>query len=195
MSAQTIPLAGGIRVATEQIALGGQAIAHVQHVIASELGSVPRLRPQYLATSQGSIEMAVNGAAAAVAFDLAPGSAAIWRVARLVLQIVAPAAAAPDQFGSLAALASGLLVEVRNATPTPIIDLTAGQPIRANRDFGLGWATSIVGSIVTAEWRFAVPLRLEGGFGELLRLTVRDNLSGLTRMRVLAEVLEETVLT
>lgn len=195
MSASTIPLAGNFRVATEQAAHGSVGIAQFQHVIATELGVVPRLLPKYLATVPGaSIEMAVNGSVTPIQFDLVPGSAEIWRVARLVLQIVAPTAASPELFGSLAALTNGLLIEVRNAGGV-LIDLTAGAPIKANLDLALGWSTSIADTIVGAEWLFASPLRIEGGLGEFLRLTVQDNLSTLTRMRLLAECLNETVLT
>jgi hypothetical protein len=195
MSASVIPLVGNIKVATEQIVHAGQGVVHAQHVIASELGVVPLLVPKYLATNPGAaIEMNVNGSVTPAQFELRPSSVQIWRVARLVVQIIAPAPAAANQFGSLAELANGILLEVRNAT-LQLIDLTAGQPIKANRDFGLGWSTSIADDIVGAEWLLEAPLRLEGGLGEFLRLTVRDNLTTLTRMRVLALVLEETTLT
>ena len=196
MSKATILLAGAKRVATEQQAHGTDGIAHFQHVVATEVGGVPRLVPKFLATVPGgSIEMAVNGSVTPVAFDLVPGSSEIWRVARLVLQIVAPAPATPAQFGSLAALTNGLLLQVRNAT-TVITDLTAGAPVKANRDLVLGWTgVSLADTDVEADWLFSVPIRLEGGLNEIVRLTVRDNLSTLTRMRVLAEVQVETELT
>lgn len=197
MSQDAIFLAQAVRLASEKRSrsIGNVPVdEHYQHVVATELGVVPRLVPRYMAAAGGSVEMDVNGSVTPLTFDLAPAADEIWRVARLVLQIVAPTAAAPDQFGSLAALANGLLLELRDAAGV-LVDLTAGQPIKANRDLALGWSTSIADTIVGAEWLFAGPIRIEGGLGEFLRLTVRDDLSTLTRMRVLAEILEETSLT
>lgn len=195
MSKDSIQLVGGPRMATELQSHGSAALAHFQHVIATEVGAVPRLVPRYLtATGGASVEMNVNGSVTPATFDLTPGSDKVWRVSRLSLLLIATAAPTWPLFGNLAALTNGILLEVRNAAGQ-ITDLTAGQPWKTNRDMAISWWAGIEDTVVAAEWRFAVPLRIEGGLGEFLRMSVRDDLSALTRLRVLADCLEETELT
>ena len=197
MSQASIVIGGGKAIATEQVSRAG-AIEHYQGIFSAAVGVVPLLKPQYLKGAGGSIEMAVNAAAVDAAFELAPADPTILRVERLVLVMVLGAQPLMTQFGTAGALADGVLLEVRDGS-SQIADLTGGVPLKSNNDLATLFDFSVAdlgaSHTLKAEWRFARPLRLEGGLGELLRCTIRDDLSGITRMRMLAECAEETSLT
>lgn len=197
MSQASVAIGSGKLIATEERSRGGQ-LEHYQHVIGTPVGAVPLIQPAFLANA-GSVEMVVNGSVGApVHFDLAPADPTILRVERLALVMSLSAQPSMTQFGTLAALANGLLLELRNAT-TLIRDLLGGQPLKSNDDiatlFDLSIADLGASHTLKAEWRFVHALRLEGGLGEFLRCSVRDNLTGILRLRVLAECVAETELT
>lgn len=200
MSQSNIAIGGGKFVATEERSRsvgGNPTIEHYQHVVATAVGVVPLLFPTYLKNA-GSVEMNVNAAAVDAPFDLAPADPTILRVERLVLMMRLSAQPLMTQFGTVGALADGLLLEIRDATGL-IRDLTGGLPLQSNDDLATFFDFSVAdlgaSHTLKAEWRFTRPLRLEGGLGEFLRCTVRDDLTGITRMRLLAGCAEETVLT
>lgn len=202
MSQASVQLANTARLASEERSRsvsGATVLEQYQHVIPTPIGVGPRLRTIYLAAAGGpGIEMVQDGSVTPVNFDLAPADPAIYRVSRLTLLMRLAAQPLMTQFGTLAALTNGLLVEVRDASGV-LADLLGGQPLKSNDDlatyFDLSVADLGASHTLRADWRFAFPVRLEGALGEFLRVSVRDAMAGITRMRCLAELAVETDLT
>lgn len=202
MADSSIRLATDARLATEKRTRqvnGSPQQEHFQRLSPAPIGSLPLPLRAYLQSGAGSVEAAVNGSADPVAFDLAPGEDEIYRVTSLALVLVCTAAPEMDKFGNLAALATGLGLQVLGSAGEELVDLLGGQPIQTANDFAaLGSVTLVDRGLswtVHAAIAPAAPLRLEGADGERLRLTVSDDLSLLTRFRIFADGVREDELT
>lgn len=100
-----------------------------------------------------------------------------------------------DKFGGITALTNGLTVEVIESDGTTLaFDFTADKKIRTNTDFAFfaGSDTEIFGSglvdAVLVRWTISkagAPLRLDRQ--QYLRVTVSDNLTGLTSMGIMVQ--------
>ena len=195
MSSKSLLLTSSQRLQAEEISepepLGGGFVTHqvlVQGINLLPVGVQPRPISAHFAAAGPSIEANVDGSVTPVTFDLAPADPDIYRIERLRLTIVATTAVGLSGFGNLAVLGQGLLLQVLNTDNVEIFDVLAGVPIQSGFDLHeLGTVETVaLGTehMLIAEIVLASPIRLEAGFGEKLRLTVRDNLSTLTRVRL-----------
>lgn len=199
-------LAGERRLATEmQTRTVGNATheEHYQRVAPCPVGSMPKVLAKFLGlTAGGSKDMQVDGSVTPQTFDLTPGASAVYRVERIVMRLVCTAAPVMTGFGNLAALANGVLLEWRkNDTADPPVvggalelDLLDGVSFKAANDL-LQFEVGILANTMELVWAPRQPIRLDGGNGEMLRATVRDNLTALTSFRTLVEGGIETELT
>lgn len=201
MSASNIPLSSGKLVASEQISqvelVGGTKLVEVQQLAMTPIG--PACQPlQVFATNGGSPELRVDGSATPVQFSIAPADPDIYRLDSLRLTLVTSAAIELTQFGNVAALADGILLQVyKDATLEH--DVLGGIPLRSHNDiaalFDLRIFEQVASFTLVAELDLASPIRLEGADMESLRVTVQDDLTGLVRARLAAVGVKENVRT
>lgn len=201
MTDSNILLANQARLATKLRSRqdgGNTYLEHHQKVITDPTGPVPLVLERYLRDSDDSVELAIDGSSAAVNFDLAADSDEVLRITRVTFLMVLASAPEFDQFGDLAALTDGLLLQIRNSAGL-VVDLLDEVPIKSNNDFAalgnLAFGTLENSWVVQADWIPPVPIRLEGSDGELLRVTVQDDLTDLTRLRVMCHGAQEDTLT
>lgn len=197
-----ILLSDASRLATEsrtRSVNGATHTEHHQHVSPLPIGVVPLPLVQYLATSAPSIEMAVDGSSTSVSFDLTPTSSQIFRIYQIDLVMVLGSSGLMTSFGDQAELTNGITLDVLDSDLASIVDLFGGQPAKSNNDLvAVGdFAVVELGASYTYETiiKPAVPIRLDGGDGERVRLVVRDNLSTLTRLRACARGCLESTLS
>lgn len=187
MSRSNLLVSGDRRLATDTRSRTVGAVVydeHFQHVIPTPLGATPVLLSAFVGGDEPDLN--VDGSTDAVEKDLAPASDAIYRVSQVALILACSAAIEMTKFGDLAALTNGLKVEWRNADGV-VADLLAGQPAKTLNDlaavFDVGVAELGTSHTIRALLQLPVPMRLDGGAGELLRVTVQDDLSSLVRFR------------
>lgn len=146
-----------------------------------------------------NVSMVVNGSVTPVNFDVAPASGTTWYAYEITFAINDGGNAPPEQYGSLGlALANGvrfsanvegadheMLVLYNNADICLAFNEAVGK-IDAGGflNFGKGFV---------AKMRFPTPIALHGDHGDYLRVTVRDNLTGLNFQRVAASVFEALI--
>lgn len=198
MSEANILLANSVRVASESRTRAGIA-EHFQHVAPVAVGRVPLAGGAYLTSSSPSIEMGIDGTTP-VNFDLTPASDEVIRVNRLTLVLVQASAVLDlSKFGTITALTNGVTLKVLDTDAATVADLLGGYPLKSGNGiaaifdldvFAQAAAYTLVGRLLLPQ-----PVRLDGGAGERLRMTVADNLSALTRLRVRADIAYEDTLT
>lgn len=200
MSQSNVVISGERRFATEEVQRSQDGFTYAEHyqrVSDCAVGAVPKLLSRYLSNGP-SVEMATNGSSIPVNFDLKPSSVEVYRIDRIALVMVCATAIEMTKFGDIASLTNGLIVDWRNATAS-VVDVMGGVAAKTLNDlaaaFDVGVAELGASHTVRACLELTTPIRLDGGAGELLRATVQDNLSTLTRLRchVLGSV--ETSLT
>jgi hypothetical protein len=191
MTRSHVELANAKRLASEQLTrvLDGESYdEHFQHVVATPVGVVPRPLGLYLLAAS-SPDLAVDGSTTAVSYDLEPGSDDVYRVHRLTLLAQLSGAPTVSQFGNIAALTNGLLLEIVDPDDETIDDLLGSQPIRSNLDLATLGTVSLetfgASYMLRSVIDFPVPLRLVGD-EHILRATVQDNIT-LTRLRLFAQ--------
>jgi hypothetical protein len=197
MSQSNLLLATARRIATEERTVDGDQV-HFQNVATVGLGLAPLYAGRYLRNGS-SAALNVDGSTTPVAFALAAGDSEVLRV--LGLQFVIQAATAPEltEFGDGAALTNGLTLLLLDSSAAAIVDVLDGEPVKSNLDLAAVCssfevvATSAAYAIV-ATLEFPIPLRIDGGAAETLRLTVSDNLTGLTSARCRALAYDEGAL-
>ncbi len=198
MSKSTLVLANGKRIATEQFTHDSLP-AHAEHVIATPVGATPLPSTAYLVDGDDSVEMGVDGSSTAKEFTFTPADPDIYRIGRISLVMSLAALPSAVKFGNLSALTNGLLLQIVDADDNEIVDLLGGQPLKSNLDLMTLFEVELISwdsvYALRAQWKLAQPIRLEGGLGEYLLCTVQDNLSSISRMRVLVEAALETELT
>ena len=189
MSAKGLKLTTNDVLLTEQITVDSQLML-VQALAAIKVGLQPRPLMAKLATSGGATNFGVDGSVTPVTFDLTPTDPNIYRIERLRLVVQAATAVGLSGLGDLGALANGLTLQVLDTNLAEIYDVLEGKPIKSGLDLAaLGRVEPFaVGTdhVVVAEIALVSPIRLEAGLGERLRLTVSDNLGGLTRAELAA---------
>lgn len=202
MSENGIRLANDHRLASEQrtrVIGGASQLVDYQEVSISNLGSQPLPLSKYM-TNASSVEMAVDGTTP-VNFDLEPSGTEIFRIEKLVLVMVLVASPTLIQFGDQTALTNGLSLKILDTDDVEILDLLDGQNIKSNNDLAtIGTITRHVFSTtytLKAVIQPSSPIRLEvpSAGAEKLRCTVSDNLSAITRMRMMALGRQEDIIT
>lgn len=148
---------------------------------------------ELLLTAGPSSDMGVNGSVTPVEFEFtADGAVFLSSVAFSLLD----ATSLPTAFGGVAALTNGLTVELIDTDGTTVLhDFLAGLTVKKTADFAyLGVVTvalSVDGSgddhqqvVWDVERTFGAPLLLKSG--QALRVTVQDDLTGLTEFQGMA---------
>lgn len=190
---ETIPLVNGQRLLTTKRTGKDGIVGHVQGVrpITGVRAEDLLLAPLKVDGS-GSPNMNVDGSSTPVYFwHLAAGEAGNpkWTtIAALTMSISDDAAVIAGGFGGLAALTTGLALELVDSTgATVVADLTGGLGIKSHADFAMiggdvRFADTATGvDVVSMRLDFARPIEL--AYGQRFRITVRDNLTGLTALR------------
>lgn len=202
MGDSNILLANDKRLASEERSRSVGSATHKEHYqkfAAVPVGALPLPLRRYLKESGGSVEMAVDGSSTAVNFELAPGATEVFRVESIAFVVKLASAADFDKFGDLTALGNGLLVQTIDSDDSEIVDLLGGQAIKENFDLlsvgSLALKSGAGSDGLQAVITPAVPIRLDGAASELLRVTVQDNLTGLTRFRAFVNGVKEDTLT
>ena len=157
-----------------------------------ETGIPPEYRvDEFLKTSAGSVEMNVDGSSTAVDFDYGAPKDKKATITRM-LGVVVDGAMTWIKFGGLSALGSGLTIKVFEKNGTTIVhDMLGGETVKDNAD----WANHVGpdGPLALAAGDDAMPVRwtfkkavhpLELANQRILRVTVQDNLAGLTKFRL-----------
>jgi len=130
-----------------------------------------------------SEDMTVDGSSTAVVFEAGPASGIEWHVVRIAFNIEDTGTQTMSTFGAVAALTNGWLVE-------HVIDTTARtvHNIHNNADlfsFGstTGFHAGLTGASVTTgytgNYHFEPHITLDGTDSDIIRATVRDDLTGL----------------
>ena len=159
---------------------------------------VPTPIYQYLATTgkgatTGHTNAIANystgvGGTSGEAFIIAPTTAQVFRIERMLVHIRDVGAFGSSEYGSTAALTQGVTVKVVTDTGT-VHDLTNGVPVLMNADWGrqcydtqiLDWGVG--DEHLVARWTFSksgYPLRLDGAAGQRLEVHLQDDMSNLT---------------
>ena len=137
----------------------------------------------------GSDEMAVDGSSTPVDFEYTVPASQEVLLSRAAV-FIQDAGPSPTEFGGIAALTNGLLIQVRDGADQLVKQF--GEPIQDNTDFVLLAGTDVVYELTTGvdsvsvRWTFS---RTSGGDllqlreGETFRVRVQDDLTGLTSMR------------
>lgn len=190
MSAENILLNSNVRLASER-RTRDSVEEDFQRVTESHVGELPIPFADYFASSAPSDEMA----AAAASYSIAPASAEVLRVHSIAILISTASAPEMTDFGDIAALTTGCLLQLLDTADAEIVDLLGGQPLKSNNDLATVGAVTIHEQAASYTLRclidFPVPVRVDGGASEKLRITTQDSLSGLTRMRAMARGLRE----
>lgn len=143
----------------------------------------------------GSAEMAVNGTTPKVFEYVVPAGKNVW-IQRLNI-FGTNTNIDPDNFFGISALSNGLKIEVVDSSDVLIKDFTDGLPIKSLIDLS-ALAGSDAGSSIdrlgsadsgaTVRWTISKagePLFIREGYK--FRVTVRDNISGITKLRMMLQ--------
>ena len=119
-------------------------------------------------------------------FILAPSTAEVYRVERMIIHIQDTGAFAAEEYGNLTALTNG--VQVRIATDTGTVYDYTGVTVKSNAQ----WARqcydtrvdtwSVGDEFLTSRWTFSkagYPLRIDGAAGQRLEVYLQDSCTGL----------------
>ncbi len=140
-----------------------------------------------------SADMNVNGSITPVSFRYTPDPGSIEILQYVTLLVIDPGTFGATQFGSLAGLTNGIILNVNTDGVGPLENTT----IKNNTDFlqcftgsvGTPGVGSMDGPFDTADWLAgtysyeANPLVLDGDKGDFIEIIVRDNLLLLQSMR------------
>lgn len=194
MSQSNILLSNSRRIATE-LQTRDQQEEHYQHYAPVPIGVAPLYAGRWL-RSGVSEDFAVDGSVTPVGFGLTAEDGSILRVYRLRLTIEAATQPEWEDFADLPPLAEGLALAVLDSDLAAIVDLLDGGALQSNADIAAVFSSFAVTQLGTsyamvATLDFPVPLRLDGGAGESLRLTVSDDLSALSRARLWVDAYDE----
>ena len=140
--------------------------------------------------SGGSKDMTVNGSVTPVVFSAGPPAGQRWYVQNLNFIIQDNGAVKASDFGSQAGLTNGVLFEWQiNSVDYELINLMDNADSLAVFTQS-GWMGGTASGFVTdanyfnGHFPFRTPGTLIGDDGDVFKVTVRDNLSGLARMAV-----------
>lgn len=147
---------------------------------------------QLLENGTPSTSLAFNGSVTSDDFDFtASGETYVYKINALIVD----GAQDPNKFGGLTALTNGLLVKVIDSDGTTVLhDPLDGGAIKKNADWSyLARHTEVVAGAGDDE--FSVDWKLEDSFGgplklldgQIIRMTVQDDLTGLTEFRVMVQ--------
>lgn len=137
----------------------------------------------------------VNGSVTPVVFRLnSPAAGPAYHVERLIIHI-GDSAMNTGAYGAVPALTNGVLVKVHNAAGTAILDLFANDAAKTLTDWthvadgavsvlDQGTGDEFFSATILFREMFGQPLLLLAG--ESLRITVRDDLTGLTHHHFVA---------
>ena len=141
---------------------------------------------KWLRESGGSRDAAVNGSITPVLFEYT-SLEDTTELTRLIVSIVDSNTFEATQYGSRILLPNGLKVELIDAQGAVILDLLDGEVIHSNAEWQamcFDWHYNSVGvgdNVAVARWtleKAGEPLYLK--VGEKFRVTVQDDLTGLT---------------
>lgn len=149
-----------------------------------------------------------DGSGDPVYMELRPSSGTVYTVKRLTVLIedAVTTGLAADKYGDLAALTTGIKIEAvhgTGASPTVLVDITDGELIKQHSDWEkysflaheVNYSNSTPGNdTFNVEYDFSGPLILHGQLSEALRVTIADDLSGLTKHYFFAHGNETTEL-
>lgn len=165
------------------------------------IGSQQQLVSRFLDTNgdgTGTKNAIGNYSGAVTKFKLTPAAGEIFRVARLIISIEDTNGMTAAEYGNLgSALTNGVLVRVENGAGT-VLDLTDGDPIITNAEFGSycfdvtvkSWGQTPDDDLLVARWTFAKyeqMIRLVGDRGEFLSVVLNDDFSGLIAHKFMAQ--------
>ncbi len=140
----------------------------------------------------GSMEMAVDGSITPVEFEWENEEPIRHAVVSRLLWDILDGSPTTIKFGGIiGGLANGVLIDLRDAAGTLVMDFTDGDPIKQNHQFarmvGTDWALTIGAGVdaVNVRWSlFKTGKQLLVPPGFKLRVTVRDDLTTLDSMSV-----------
>jgi hypothetical protein len=133
----------------------------------------------------GSDDMAVNGATTNVVFSAGPSSGQIWYVEKILLHIEDSGNNLPGNFGAISGgLTNGVLVQQRiSSTDYDYTNLQDNSDIveAFSDNYLRGQSTAFLNSSTyfSGISKMIIPITLDGDNGDLIKTTVRDNLTGL----------------
>ena len=131
------------------------------------------------------------GGTSGEAFVIAPTTAQVFRIERMIVNIQDVGAFGAAEYGSTAPLVKGVTVKVVTDTGT-VHDLTDGVPVLTNADWGRQCYDTTVyewgvgDESLAARWTFSkggYPLRLDGAAGQRLEVHLQDSCTDLTAHR------------
>lgn len=141
----------------------------------------------------GSESLLVNGSVTPVNFDWTPGASETWYLEAMSIFLADSGTTSPTNFGALSTLANGLELHAKVAGT----DYTVAN-IRTNMDLLLTFNTDGIipptsgfiemSDAYTGTLTFNKPMKLTGSTSDFVRARVRDNLTGLDQLRVIAKV-------
>lgn len=144
----------------------------------------------HLRSAADSANIKINGAVTPVAFEFAPDAGDTVLVRRIIIKLQDGGAFDAEKFGNAIVLANGMLLQVVNADDEVLLDLLDGMVLQTNGDIARecfdvnvhSWGTG--DEILVARWTFSKDVGdngvlLSGDLGHKLRLTVRDDQTGL----------------
>jgi len=121
----------------------------------------------------------------------------ILRIARLLVHIEDATVWSAANYGNLAAaLTVGITVHTEDSSGATIIDLTNGDPVKSNADWGkfcydVSYVAFGAGNdFLQARWTFTKSgqyIRLDGDTGDNLAVVLNDNFSGLVTHKFLVQ--------
>jgi len=136
-----------------------------------------------------SPDMDVNGSSTPVEFDYTPDTDEVWYVERITFVLEDTGSPEPDDFGTISGpLSNGCLLEVQsNGNTIELANVTSNLEIVqsfANESYGdsngiLGSGASYKGSIL-----FRNPFIIQDSTSDFIRMTIRDNITGLNFQQV-----------
>jgi hypothetical protein len=134
--------------------------------------------------------MDVNGSVTPVVFTIAPPSGVVWYVFELGITIEDSGTNKYNDFGGIAGgLTNGLLIEqVVNSTSYTLTNAQTNKDLveTFSDHFFKGQSTAFINSsnFFTGKVELRTPLTLVGDNSDEIKVTVRDNLTGLNLLRV-----------
>lgn len=141
---------------------------------------------KWLREEGGSRNAAVNGSSTPVLFEYTSTEDTV-EVARLIISIVDSGTFDAEKYGNGLVLTNGIKLEVINSEGGVVLDLLDGEEIKTNADWQamcFDFHYNDIGTgdnVAVMRWTFeraGEPLLLPEG--SKLRITVQDNLTGLT---------------
>lgn len=151
---------------------------------------------KYLVTSTGGIDMNVDASSAGVVstFAYIVPSSQTAEIRRVNI-ILVDGAIKFGSFGGISALANGVEIGVYDSSSNIALDFTDGNPIKANEEWGALVGTDNVVHPAAGDDGFPIRWTIQKAAGEHLKLgpresfrfIINDDLSGLTKFRVMVQ--------